>query len=349
MKIIHTADIHLGSPLSSIEDIDKRTIRKNEILHSFERLVEYANRNDIKIIMMSGDVFDSNSPYKRDKEYFYHLIEKNPHINFLYLKGNHDISSKYDEKYPNLFLFKDTWTQYKFDNVVISGVELTSDNSKAIYPSLKLDKSNVNIVMMHGDILSKGANYISLKDLKNKNINYLALGHIHEKSLEKLDDSGYYAYSGCLEGRGFDEPLEKGFYVLNTENDKIDTQFIINSQRIIHTLDLDITKANSFGEVKDLISDLISDIKKEDIIRINLIGDNQIDEDLKDLVNYFSYFYFSIKDKTKRKINYNDFINDLSLKGEFVRKVLNDNDLTQEEKDEIIYIGLKALRGEVKL
>ncbi len=74
MKIIHAADIHLGSPLSSIEDSTKRTIRKNEILNSFERLVEYAKENDIKIIMLSGDVFDNNSPYKKDKEYFYHFL-----------------------------------------------------------------------------------------------------------------------------------------------------------------------------------------------------------------------------------------------------------------------------------
>ena len=346
MKIIHAADIHLGSPLSSIDDQSKRKIRQNEILHSFERLVEYANSNDIKIIMLSGDVFDSNSPYKKDKEYFYHLIEKNPQISFLYLKGNHDISGKYDIEYPNLFLFSDSWQSYKFDNVVISGVELTSDNKKAIYPSLKLNKEGLNIVMMHGDVLSKGENFISLKDLKNKNIDYLALGHIHEKSFDKLDERGYYAYSGCLEGRGYDEAGEKGFYVLDINDNKINAEFIINSKRIIHTIDLDISKASSFVEVKDLMAEAINDYSKDDIIRINLVGDNEIEDDLTELVNYFSFFYITIKDKTKRKINYNDFINDLSLKGEFVRKVLN-SDLSQDEKDEIIYVGLKALKGEI--
>ena len=168
MKIIHTADIHLGSPLSSIDDVNKRNKRKNEILASFENLINYANQNDIKIIMMSGDVFDNNLPYKKDKEFFYHLIEKNNNINFLYLNGNHDISGKNDIEYPNLFLFNDYWKNYKFDNVVISGIELTKENSKALYPSLNLNKNDINIVMMHGDIYSKGDNFISLNDLKNK-------------------------------------------------------------------------------------------------------------------------------------------------------------------------------------
>ncbi len=349
MKIIHAADIHLGSPLSSIDDSLKREKRKNEILHSFERLVEYAKNNEINIIILSGDIFDSNSPYKKDKEYFYHLVEKNPQITFLYLKGNHDISGKFDVTYPNLYLFNDSWQSYRFDNVVISGIELTNENKKAIYPSLKLNDKDINIVMMHGDILSKGPNFISLKDLKNKNIDYLALGHIHERCLEKLDDRGYYAYSGCLEGRGYDEAGEKGFYVLNIENGKINPEFIINSQRIIHSIEIDISNAKTFAEVKDLIADNINDISSNDIIRIYLVGDNQIDEDLTALENYFSYFYLSIKDKTKRKINYKDYESDLSLRGEFVRKVLENNDLTEEEKNEIIYVGLNALDGEVKI
>ena len=37
MKIIHAADIHLGSPLSSIDDSLKREKRKNEIEEMFEQ------------------------------------------------------------------------------------------------------------------------------------------------------------------------------------------------------------------------------------------------------------------------------------------------------------------------
>lgn len=345
MKIIHTADIHLGSPLSSIDDVNKRNKRKNEILSSFENLINYANQNNIKIIMMSGDVFDNNLPYKKDKEFFYHLIEKNNNINFLYLKGNHDISGKNDIEYPNLFLFNDYWKNYKFNNVVISGIELTKENSKALYPSLNLNKNDINIVMMHGDIYSKGDNFISLKDLKNKNIDYLALGHIHKNALDKLDDRGYYAYSGCLEGRGFDEDGIKGFYVLDINENEIKKEFIPNNKRIIHSIDIDITNLDTFSKVKDLIDENVKNIKNDDIVRIYLIGENEIDLDLTELENYYSFFYISIKDKTKRKININNYLNDLSLRGEFIRRIMDNNEYSQEEKEEIIYLGLNALNG----
>ena len=38
--------------------------------------------------------------------------------------------------------------------------------------------------------------------------------------------------------------------------------------------------------------------------------------------------------------------NDISLKGEFIRLVLNQDDLTDEQKSKIISTGIKALSGE---
>ncbi len=202
--------------------------------------------------------------------------------------------------------------------------------------------------MMHGDIYSKGNNYISLKDLKNKSIDYLALGHIHNNIIDKLDERGIYAYSGCLEGRGYDEAGEKGFYVLDIDNNKINASFIKNSKRIIHSISLDISHELTFSGVKDLIDLNVKEIDNFDIVRIELIGDNQIDEDLKELENYYSFFNISIKDNTKRKINYRDYEFDLSLRGEFVRTVMNNKAYDEDLKAEIIYLGLKAINGEVK-
>ena len=54
---------------------------------------------------------------------------------------------------------------------------------------------------------------------------YLALGHIHYNVVEPLDSRGVYAYSGCLEGRGFDETGEKGFVLIEVENN-IDLKII---------------------------------------------------------------------------------------------------------------------------
>ena len=48
---------------------------------------------------------------------------------------------------------------------------------------------------------------------KEKNIDYLALGHVHEYRSGQLDGRGVWAYSGCPEGRGFDETGKNAFAV----------------------------------------------------------------------------------------------------------------------------------------
>ena len=52
-----------------------------------------------------------------------------------------------------------------------------------------------------------------------------------------------------------------------------------------------------------------------------------------------------LKDKTVIKINVDDYKNDVSLTGEFIRTTLNSEE-TKEIQGEIITLGLRALRGE---
>ena len=48
----------------------------------------------------------------------------------------------------------------------------------------------------------------------------------------------------------------------------------------------------------------------------------------------------------KKTINIDDYKNDFSLKGEFVRNISSNSNLTAEEKEELLNIGMKLLNGE---
>ena len=67
--------------------------------------------------------------------------------------------------------------------------------------------------------MSLNSYYVS--DYHYKNIDYLALGHIHKYKQAELDQRGVYCYSGCLEGRGFDECGEKGFVLLDIDEESL--------------------------------------------------------------------------------------------------------------------------------
>ena len=70
MKFIHCADIHLGSKMEAKLPQNKADDRKTEVRMTFNRMVEYAKENGVTAILLSGDVFDSDSPIKKDKAFF---------------------------------------------------------------------------------------------------------------------------------------------------------------------------------------------------------------------------------------------------------------------------------------
>ena len=341
MKIIHCADIHLGAPINSFPDEVSKE-RKREVRNTFIRMVQFAKEKGVKVIMLSGDVFDRDKPYKKDVEVFYDIVENNPEIDFLYLRGNHDQEGE-SIALSNLKTFSAAWQSYAYDDVVISGIEIGTENNVSMYSTLALNEKQKNIVMLHGQI----GGDINLTRLRDKGIDYLALGHIHQYEEGALDNRGRYAYSGCLEGRGFDETGVKGFVLLDVE-DKLSYTFIPFSLRSIEKVELDVSGLQAGSEMVRLARAQIP-FKKENIYRIELVGevDADVDSFAEDVQKYLETdcAYVSVKDKTTKKMDYTIYEGDNSLKGEFVRTVRERTDYTEEEKAQIIAFGLKALAG----
>lgn len=349
-KIIHCADIHLGSKLETSLTKAKAKVRRQEVFSSFTRMIKYAVDNKINIILIAGDLFDVENTSEDIKKVF-DAISANEKINFYYVKGNHDENPSLENKPNNLYTFSSELTSYRINDLVISGIE--QDNVE-FYNNIKLNKDDFNILLLHANVISGKASKaedIDLKSLKDKNIDYLALGHIHSFNKYEIDSRGLACYSGCLEGRGYDECGEKGFVVLEINNKKIrNLQFICNSERQLLTVEVDIT---GVIDVFNYVLDKVKDINRNYMVKVILVGDYTIDtiKDLPSIEMKLKDEFFSSKvyDESKFKVDYNTYINDVSLKGEFVRMVVNDTSLTDEEKEKINYYGIKALcKEEIK-
>ena len=207
---------------------------------------------------------------------------------------------------------------------------------------------------MHGQVAEykskDGAPVISLPHLTNKNIDYVALGHIHDYKMAKLDSRGIWCYSGCLEGRGFDECGEKGFVLLDI-GEKIEAKFIPLAQRVIHEVEVPLAGSLTYNEIMKSISSAVANLPSKDIIQIDLTGEiseeTEIETDSYESVvkSDYDFYYIRVKDKTETKIDFEKYENDVSLKGEFIRLVKENDDLSDEEKSKIIMTGIKALAG----
>lgn len=347
MKIVHCADLHLGSKIQAKLSEKQAEERRGEVRQAFTKMLKAAENYGAKIVLISGDAFDSDRPSMRDKQFFYRTIEEHHDLTFFYLRGNHDsfAENTLTEKLPNLHSFGDTWTEYSVGNICIAGAEWAAKNAENLYNTLQLDENKINIVLLHGDI----QNEIDLRRFKNKNINYLALGHIHSFSQGALDERGVYAYSGCLEGRGYDECGKKGFVLLDipeNEHAKIGVQFVPSSLREITEYTVDISGAKDDFEACRMVQRAITSPSK-DLVRVYLTGEVSFDRHaLKKSVEEAlkgEYFHASVKDETKAKCDFAAIKNESSLQGEFVRITLERNDLTPEQKDAIIRLGIGAL------
>lgn len=365
MKIIHCADIHLDAQMTSFLPPDKAKERRQEILQTFLRMIDYAGEHEVRHILIAGDLFDSANITAAAQNAVVAAIEGHPEIRFYFLRGNHDAEGFPDtlEKIPeNLRLFGDTWTSYGLDRdrnmrIVLTGAELTEENREALWNSLYPDMRHVNIVMLHGaaeEYESKDrAEGIPLGRLKGRGIDYLALGHYHGYREGKLDPRGRYCYAGCLEGRGFDECGLHGFVLLDIDDETyhITSEFVPFAKRTVLEVPVDVTGCASSAEMTARVRDALAESSSpEDLVRVVLTGevpvDCEKDPSFIETGVRDSRYFLRVQDRTRLFVDYRDFRLDASLKGEFVRTVESDGTLPEERKAEIIRCGIRALMGE---
>lgn len=356
MKMIHCADLHLDSKMETNFSQEQAKERRYEILETFEKMVDYAGKNEIRIILIAGDMFDTaQNQQKTIKNRVLDTIKNAEDIDFLYLQGNHD-SDKFfkemDYKPINLKLFGKEWSNYRYEDIVISGIEFGELEDADIYSRLSLNENDFNIVMLHGQAakygVDKNVEIIDLNALQNKYIDYLALGHIHEYKNEKLDYRGRYCYSGCLEGRGFDEFGKKGFVVMDIKDKQLQTNFVSNSKRTFHEIKVDISEYVEAEDIIKVVEESIYHIPTEDIVKLILEGETVEETDIdKDYIQQKlrnTYYFSKLSDQTELKIDYLKYENDISLKGEFIRTV-GSLDCSDLDKGKIIRMGINAIVG----
>ena len=157
-----------------------------------------------------------------------------------------------------------------------------------------------------------------------------------------------YFFGGCQSR----ECEEHGFVVLDIDGSHIEKKFVPWGNRRAYHIDVDITGCKDTLSCILNINNILTlrGVTENDMVEIVLVGevaeDSEISADIisNELKN--RYFAFKIKDKSRFEMDYTKYINDISLKGEFIKLVSEDSSLSEEEKTEIIRTGIMALAGE---
>lgn len=348
MKIIHTGDLHIGSPLKALP-ADKAELRKREILEGFEKLTRYAKENGVSAVIIAGDLFDEQGVALQWKRETLACIENAKPVRFFYVSGNHDNGVEFPRSLPdNLFTFSHAHGWYSYDlgeNITLTGAD-TRNFNQAFSSPLQLPENGYHIVALHGD------NDIPFERLANRHIDYLALGHIHKpmKNRERLDFRGSYRYCGCPEGRGFDETGERGFFLLEVRaNRLIDEKFLSFAKRTVWEARVDISACETYLDVESETLKATAQIPPTDMVKVVLCGAHKAelrkDVSMLTLTLCERFFFAKVQDDSHPFIDVRAFENDLTERGEFVKEV-GRYAMNEDFRAEVLEVGLKALSGE---
>ena len=226
---------------------------------------------------------------------------------------------------------------------------------------LKLKEEDCNILLLHGALYQgtpkgeavQGEEGIFLKNLEKLPLSYIALGHIHKGGEGKLNNGALWAYPGCLQGRGFDEEGERGFLYLKVEEEKkeIRKEFIPIKQGEFRILEIELLEdEGTLACLKKIEVEMEkAGIAKEDSLRIILKGKKGLEQERNlrylQLQLQDSVFFLEIRDECELSWNREEAMKEKSLKGEFLRVLAAADNLSKEEQEEIIALGMGLLQG----
>lgn len=350
MKILHTADLHIGSPLTARLSPEKIRQRKTELIVTLERMTELALSRDISLFIIAGDLFDTRRVSKSLCERVLRIIEGTPSVEFLYLSGNHEKNAIIESGLPlprNLRIFSEDWTYFDYGDITVAG---RSELSEDMFATLRLDPGRKNIVVLHGALLDRSSrDAVGIKDAADRGIDYLALGHYHSYSVRAIDERGIAVYCGSPEGRGFDETGDKGAVVVDFSTRRPREAFVQLARRRLHIVKVDITEASGTLEIEDEIAAQLRDIPGADMVRVELCGKRlpELFPATDAIVTRWQdrFYHFELQDLSRTKIDPESYRYDKSFKGEFIRTVL-EAELSDEDKEAVIRAGIAALLGE---
>lgn len=276
MKFIHAADLHLDSPFLGLQNhiIPSKlwSLIRESTFTSFKKMVDDAIQQNVDFVLLVGDLFDRNDHSVRVETRFFEELNRlaDHQIPVLISFGNHDYFNGDPSQlgYPantTVFPNKVTTTNVVLrsgQRVAVTGFSFGSQWVKRPviedYPQAT-GKAEWHIGMLHGSLESlhsPAAHYapFTLKQLLEKNYDYWALGHIHKR--QSLDERGTINYSGNIQGRHINEPGEKGYLLVKSDQQSLKTSFVATAPIVWEELRLPLGKETVGALANTLVNKL---------------------------------------------------------------------------------------------
>lgn len=372
LKIVHTADVHAGRPLSFELEEERRYIRRREVETALWRIVDFVKEENAQVLLIAGDMFEhlyARPSWVKDVALLFSTV---PETRIFISPGNHD------PLLPDSLYHGVDWPENVtiFDSASIGRVSFEAKRIEvdvyglgwgafvqrtSLLRGFKVKRPDCfNIVLLHADLADQSV-YLPVKqgDIADSGANYFALGHIHVPMARNIAGTTV-VYPGCPEPLDFGDEGQRGVYLVTCTGDSgISAEFVPMALRTVRAARVDLTGLDTGEQVRNAILSVDSpEARKRDIWKVALTGrlNPEIGLDLVGLRHEFAGEFFSLRLEPEFVMDYDlepliDPENQ-SLEARFVKSLMELRRRSEQEGDtqavdtivRAMYYGLDALR-----
>lgn len=357
IRVLHCADLHLDTPftLLSLREGERRRTELRSDLSSIMLLIRKA---EVQVCLMSGDLFDGARMTKETRALLEREFASCPDCRFFISPGNHDpldACSPYRTlRLPeNVHVFGAAKERVELKELGADVYGFAFDgkserqNPLTGYPFRNPER--INLLCCHGE-LNGGAGSengpFAERDLGACGFDYVALGHIHKGTGLQCENGVYWAYPGCIEGRGFDETGPKGVLLGNIGKGEADMRFVRICKRRYEIADCDVSGCGR-REALERVRALARSFGGDTALRVRLTGTVKepflfLPEEVGEPPEYPYSVGFS--DRTLLEPDFTELEKSSTLKGVFYR-LMKEKIASGEADEQALRYGLLALDG----
>ncbi|KIT14951.1 metallophosphoesterase family protein [Jannaschia aquimarina] len=214
MKFLHSADLHLGSPLRAAGARDAGAVLDRAVGGVVERIADLALREKVQAVILAGDIFDSDAPDVTLRARFLAQLRRltGAGIAVIAIRGNHDELldlGRFGPPGDGIFLLDRETPTALVGDVAFHGLGFEGRAPRSTLPDYPAaHPGRLNVGLMHTSLDGAPGHdpYAPCRtgDLLAHGYDYWALGHIHKRS-ERVDQGVAVVMPGIPQGRHINE------------------------------------------------------------------------------------------------------------------------------------------------
>lgn len=269
-KFIHAADLHIDSPLRGLETYAGAPVERirGASRQALTALVSLAIQEDVKLVVLAGDIFDGNWADFRTGLFFREQMVRLRRADILVfiVRGNHDAESQITRQLPDVEGVK-VFNARRSETVDLPelGVAVhgksfpTQAVLEDLVPSYPLPvPGRFNIGILHTSLNGREGHNpytpTTLEVLRNKGYDYFALGHVHAREVVS-ESSPRVVFPGNLQGRWAKETGSKGCELVTVTDGVIAAADHVSLEAVRwHALSVDVSRVETIGALAPLIA-----------------------------------------------------------------------------------------------